>query len=134
MGLIDLGTNFDDAVKDSEFPVLDPGVYDFRISDYELKPNSNGDEMLVIKHEVINCDNPDWNGVKLLNNITLPVGNEKKGLPFLTQLVKGVGQTWEGSSFNPENLLGAEGQMLLENKEYQGKPQTRIKRVIQPAE
>jgi hypothetical protein len=150
MALLDLNVSWEDAEKETEFPVLDPNLnpYKFRVAGLVPPrddnaggiPNThrnkdNTRDMYVYELEVFGCSNDDFNGTKWRYYCPLPYVDDEgktvtKGIGLLASLVKGTGNSWEGTSFDCDSLLGCEGEMIIANSEYDGKVSTSIKKIV----
>ena len=139
---IDLGMNFAEAEEDAKRPVAPAGDYEFQIKGYELKeggPNSKnpGRPLINWNLSILNADDPKLDGLGVFYNTSLPWTNPAtgeivdSGKSFITRLFQSVGATWEGSSFDPDAILGSTGRMKLKTELYEGEPQNKVATLYQ---
>jgi len=115
MALYDLGITADEARKEGNFEPLDAGPYNFRIAGWDNKPTAAGRPMHVFKLEIQGHSDPTVNGRIIFHNCVLPWTDPSsgqftsKGIGLLSGMVEAVGLTWEGSSYDPDALIGSMG-------------------------
>lgn len=105
--------NFDEVVT------LEPGVYNVRLHEVEVKDTKAGDKQyLKWTLEVVGNDDPTLNGQKCFTN-TMTSG---KGAFALQDLYKAVtGEEIAAASFDTDSILGQEvGVILVEGTDQQG--------------
>ena len=137
MGEIDLRITQEEAEKISGFPLIEPGIYDFRVAevDSEARNKDNTRDMWVYRLELFNSLNSEFNGLKLKYYCPLPFETvdgklDTGGIGLLQNLCKGTNVIWEGTKLDPTSILGREGKLEIVQGEYDGKPTSTIKRII----
>ncbi len=120
MSLYDLGVTAEEAKKDESFKVAPSGEYDFRVDSFKEKNTLKGRPMHVFMLSIIN--DPTNLGVNVFHNCVLPWENpesgqkESGGIGQLSRLVRCCGMKWEGTTYDPEALVGCTGRFVLDKK------------------
>ena len=133
--MIDVGIDFSAAEEASKIQPLPEDDYTLQIEKVEEREaKTSGRPMLNWTLSVVNAEDPKHNGRKIFYNTMLPYRDDSgelitKGVGFLVDFVKASGQTWEGTSLDPESLVGNTLGATIGIKEYQGKLNNEIKKV-----
>lgn len=104
--------NFNEASMQRE--LITPGRYILKVTGAEesQKLDSNGNNALVVKFEIIENKNPKLNGKKISR--WLPLGGS--GARVLFRFMKCIDVNYSGGAFTTESLIGKviEGDVILE--------------------
>lgn len=140
MAVIDIGMDFETAEKDADISPLPNDDYRFQVKDYELGESGENSKVpgrpkINWQLQIVENENPDFNGRIIFYNTSLPWTNpntgefDSGGMSFLTKLAQSVGVTWEGTQFDPDALVGQSGLMRTGIKEYNGQQQNEVKKL-----
>ena len=108
MPLVEIGSSMTDAEEFSkkEREPLPNGPYTLRVNNCEPRTAKSGRPMLNFRLEVAENPNPDYNGKTMFYNCPLPDNGNSKGIGFLVQIVKALGQEWEGTNIKTDEFVG----------------------------
>tara|TARA_R110000787_G_scaffold31886_7_gene84421 strand:+ start:5678 stop:6115 length:438 start_codon:yes stop_codon:yes gene_type:complete len=117
---------------------ISPGQYDVRLAKWEFtESNKKGTPGIYFELRVINAEDPVWNNWPLhhrawwtgsawaVKDACLGLGGKKMAdITLIPEEVR------DGSSPELNDLLNAEGRVVVEEEEYEGKKQTRVARFV----
>jgi len=108
MALIDLGVNFSDAQAEAEkaLSAAPEGVYEVQVMGYKEGETKMGHKRLMWSLHIINAADPDLNGKNINHFTNLPDNGDLTGVGFLTQFLSAMGTPWEGTTFDPDAVVG----------------------------
>lgn len=103
----------------------EPGWYMARIIDVEVRQARDGEsEYLNIAFECIETDEDKYPGYKVYTNCSL----KPQALFRVKQLLQAAGIDWSSEGFNTEDMLGAELEIQVDNREYNGELQNDVRK------
>lgn len=101
--------------------LVDPGWYRVRVEKAEPRQNRDGNgqhiawELRIVEGE--------FEGQPLFFN----TGLSDKGLPILKRFLKAAGFQWDPKGFDTADVLGAELEVRVEHREYEGEPRNDVR-------
>ena len=131
--------DYDEAInaQDRRIP---SGHYDIQVAKWEfVESNQKGTPGIYVELRVINAEDPQWNNWPLHHRAWY--GGSNWGVKIL---VLGIGgPAVEGETLNPtevregpgncdilDSFVGEEARVIVDEEEYQGQKQTRVKRFV----
>jgi len=98
--------SFKDAKNEAEEqrkPMPD-GVYKLRCVEVEEGETKKGRPYACFIQEVI--DNPEFNGKKIKNFITIATKEDSTGIGFMVDFAAGYNNPWGSKGFDPDSFIG----------------------------
>lgn len=117
-----------DEVEEKANRVLNPGEYTVRIVQARHKQGAKA-QYLGWQLEVVDALDPDDNGFMVFHNTPI----EGRGIGMFTNFCAACGQKWQGGTITPafvESLYGLELRVETGLREYDGKPQVDVKKIM----
>ena len=105
MSLIDLGFTYDEAkeeAKNTGFENLPDGTYATQVCQYDEKVSEKGNSYMLFHCQIIN--DPALTNRRLFYRVMKDASPMAKRR--LVELVNGCGESWTGTTFDPEALMG----------------------------
>lgn len=81
-------------------------VYTLQVNSYEAGETKKGQARLMWKVSIVESADPAFNGKNINHFTNLPDNGNMTGVGFLIDFLNAVGCPWEGSSFDPDIVIG----------------------------
>lgn len=112
---------------------VDAGTYLFEISGSQIK-NTKTDGSTMIAWELTIADEGPFLGRKLYFNSNLAdkkgPEEQRKANFYLREFLKAVGAAWDPAGFDTEQAMHCQGVAEVVIEEYEGRPISRVKKVM----
>lgn len=120
----------DEITQESEFVLLEPGVYEFTVTNFDREYFDGSEKMSPCPKAEIELEVTDSQGrsAKIFENLFL----NKKAEWKLSEFFIAIGQKKKGEPLKMDwrKVLGAKGKCQIVNTEYDGNKYNRVKKYI----